>query len=147
MLTEEIVLSTIQSIDTKGRFIVPAAANPQKDDKVCIIKEDNLSLKIQSYQLIKERLEKYSKLAENAKNIKSEEEYEKIKNLFALSIVKLAILDEQHRIIIPKETIKEYKFDKTIVVRGAYDHIKLFNSIETEEEYRLRLKQKYGNLV
>lgn len=147
MLDEEIILNKEISIDNKNRIIIPKEAEPNDGDIVCLIRENDLVFRIQSFNKYSNLLKKYRKLIMNAKDIQSKLDYEKIRSLLTLSLIGKKEVDLSNRIIIPERVIEEYDLGKKVIVTGGDDHIKVFKNEDTKKEYMLRLQEKYGNLV
>lgn len=147
MLDEEIILNKEIAIDNKHRLIIPNEAEPSAGDLVCFIRENDLAFRIQSFSKYSSLLKKYRKLIMNAKDLQSKLDYENLRSLLILSLIGKKEVGLGNRIIIPEKIIEEYNIESRVVVIGGDDHIKVFKNENTKNEYILRLKQKYGNLV
>ena len=147
MLEEEIILNKEISIDNKNRIIIPKEAEPNDGDIVCLIRENDLVFRIQSFNKYSNLLKKYRRLIMSSKDIKSKLEYENLRSLLILSLMGKKEVDSINRIIIPEKVIEEYDLGKKVIVTGGDDHIKVFKNEDTKKEYMLRLQEKCGNLV
>lgn len=147
MLDEEIILNKEISIDNKHRIAIPKEAEPNDGDIVCLIRENDLVFRIQSFNKYSNLLKKYRRLIMSSKDIKSKLEYENLRSLLTLSLMGKKEVDSINRIIIPEKVIEEYDLGKKVIVTGGDDHIKVFKNDDTKKEYMLRLQEKYGNLV
>ena len=147
MLDEEIILNKEISIDNKNRIIIPKEAEPNDGDIVCLIRENDLVFRIQSFNKYNNLLKRYRRLIMSSKDIKSKLDYENLRSLLTLSLMVKKKVDLSNRIIIPEKVIEEYDLGEKVIVTGGYDHIKVFKNDDTKKKYMLRLQEKYGNLV
>lgn len=147
MLEEEIILNKEISIDDRNRIVIPKEAKPNYGDIVCLIRENDLVFRIQSFNKYSNLLKKYRRLIMNSKDIKSKLDYENLRSLLILSLMGKKGVDSTNRIIIPEKVIEEYDLGEKVIVTGGDDHIKVFRNEDTKKEYMLRLQEKYGNLV
>ena len=121
MFGEDFILGegTIK-IDGKGRIIIPAFANPEENDKVILetIKRNNEKiLKIHIYKKYCDILNRFIKLRDNSKSIKEFFKYEKEIEDICNKLNYIAILDTQHRIMIPKPLIEDLSWDKNTKIQ------------------------------
>ena len=147
MLEEEIILNKEISIDNKNRIVIPKEAKPNYGDIVCLIRENDLVFRIQSFNKYSNLLKNYRRLIMNSKDIKNKLDYENLRSLLILSLMGKKEVDSTNRIIIPEKVIEEYNLGEKVIVTGGDDHIKVFKNEDTKKEYMLRLQEKYGNLV
>ena len=140
MLEEEIILNKEISIDNKNRIVIPKEAKPNYGDIVCLIRENDLVFRIQSFNKYSNLLKKYRRLIMNSKDIKSKLDYENLRSLLILSLMGKKGVDSTNIIIIPEKVIEEYDLGEKVIVTGGDDHIKVFKNEDTKKEYMLRLQ-------
>ena len=124
-----------RNVDNKGRFIIPYQFNFKEGEEVCLVRENDLALRIYRYEIFKERLEMYNKLI----NTQYTQEIEKNRDFLATGLISKSELDSQKRILIPSIIRKEYTIIDSLYLTGSSDHIKIFSNNENYKQYRKQL--------
>ena len=108
------------NVDSKGRIFVPAYTKREKGETLVLCKDNDLNIHvIYSFKRIEESLEKIDKKIENSKTDEERIRYKKERLEILKSIIKMANLDKQNRMLIGLE-FKEYEKVLTI---GNYDSL------------------------
>ena len=121
--------STIK-IDDKGRIIIPAFCNAEKNDQLIIQKgEGNFYIIVNLF-----------KIEEEIKQLKNKGDKKGIE-LLTSSIVDLVKVDSQRRISFNPH--KQFAIDRKVFVHGNYDSLQVFPSEETYEQHINTLKKSF----
>ena len=108
------------NVDSKGRIFIPAYTKREKGETLVLCKDNDLNIHvIYSFKRIEESLEKIDKKIENSKTDEERIRYKKERLEILKSIIKMANLDKQNRMLIGLE-FKEYEKVLTI---GNYDSL------------------------
>ncbi len=108
------------NVDPKGRIFVPAYTKREKGETLVLCKDNDLDVYvIYSSKKIEEILETIDKKIENSKTDEERIRYKKERLEILKSIIKMANLDKQNRMLIGLE-FKEYEKVLTI---GNYDSL------------------------
>ena len=81
------------------------------------------------------------------KNMSSESDERLIKSLndklerLYFSCISVSKVDSQRRLIIPVSTRMEYDINDSVILQGCKDHLKMFNSGESYQNYKMMIKQ------
>lgn len=142
MFGENIILgNTKYKVDTKGRIFLPKFAYPEKDDEIVFSSDDNGIILLNNIVCLKRRIN------ELEKSISSESDERLIKSLndklerLYFSCISVSKVDSQRRLIIPVSTRMDYDINDSVILQGCGDHLKMFNSDEAYNNYKMMLKQ------
>ena len=142
MFGENIILGNAKcKVDTKGRIFLPKFTYSEKDDEIVLSSDDNGIILLNNIVCLKRRIN------ELEKNRSSESDERLIKSLndklerLYFSCISVSKVDSQRRLIIPVSTRMEYDINDSVILQGCKDHLKMFNSDESYENYKMMLKQ------
>lgn len=142
MFGEKIILGNAKcKVDTKGRILLPKFTYSEKDDEIVLSNDDNGIILLNNIVCLKRRIN------ELEKNISSESDERLIKSLndklerLYFSCISVSKVDSQRRLIIPVSTRMEYDINDSVILQGCKDHIKMFNSDESYQNYKMMIKQ------
>ena len=142
MFGENIILGNAKcKVDTKGRIFLPKFTYPEKDDEIVFSSDDNGIILLNNIVCLKRRID------ELEKNISSESDERLIKSLndklekLYFSCISTSKVDSQRRLIIPVSTRMEYDINDSVILQGCKDHLKMFNSDESYQNYKKMIKQ------
>lgn len=142
MFGENIILGNAKcKVDTKGRILLPKFTYSEKDDEIVLSSDDNGIILLNNIVCLKRRIN------ELEKNISSESAERLIKSLndklerLYFSCISVSKVDSQRRIIIPVSTRMEYDINDSVILQGCKDHLKMFNSDESYQNYKMMIKQ------
>lgn len=142
MFGEKIILGNAKcKVDTKGRILLPKFTYSEKDDEIVLSSDDNGIILLNNIVCLKRRIN------ELEKNMSSESEERLIKSLndklerLYFSCISVSKVDSQRRIIIPVSTRMEYDINDSVILQGCKDHLKMFNSDESYQNYKMMIKQ------
>ena len=142
MFGEKIILGNAKcKVDTKGRILLPKFTYSEKDDEIVLSSDDNGIILLNNIVCLKRRIN------ELEKNMSSESEERLIKSLndklerLYFSCISVSKVDSQRRLIIPVSTRMEYDINDSVILQGCKDHLKMFNSDEAYNNYKMMLKQ------
>lgn len=142
MFGEKIILGNAKcKVDTKGRILLPKFTYSEKDDEIVLSSDDNGIILLNNIVCLKRRIN------ELEKNMSSESDERLIKSLndklerLYFSCISVSKVDSQRRLIIPVSTRMEYDINDSIILQGCKDHLKMFNSDESYQNYKMMIKQ------
>lgn len=142
MFGEKIILGNAKcKVDTKGRILLPKFTYSEKDDEIVLSSDDNGIILLNNIVCLKRRIN------ELEKNMSSESDERLIKSLndklerLYFSCISVSKVDSQRRIIIPVSTRMEYDINDSVILQGCKDHLKMFNSDESYQNYKMMIKQ------
>jgi len=142
MFGEKIILGNAKcKVDTKGRILLPKFTYSEKDDEIVLSSDDNGIILLNNIVCLKRRIN------ELEKNMSSESEERLIKSLndklerLYFSCISVSKVDSQRRLIIPVSTRMEYDINDSVILQGCKDHLKMFNSDESYQNYKMMIKQ------
>lgn len=142
MFGEKIILGNAKcKVDTKGRIILPKFTYSEKDDEIVLSSDDNGIILLNNIVCLKRRIN------ELEKNMSSESDERLIKSLndklerLYFSCISVSKVDSQRRLIIPVSTRMEYDINDSVILQGCKDHLKMFNSDESYQNYKMMIKQ------
>lgn len=142
MFGEKIILGNAKcKVDTKGRILLPKFTYSEKDDEIVLSSDDNGIILLNNIVCLKRRIN------ELEKNISSESDERLIKSLndklerLYFSCISVSKVDSQRRLIIPVSTRMEYDINDSVILQGCKDHLKMFNSDESYQNYKMMIKQ------
>lgn len=142
MFGENIILGNAKcKVDTKGRIFLPKFTYSEKDDEIVFSSDDNGIILLNNIICLKRRIN------ELEKNISSESDERLIKSLndklerLYFSCISVSKVDSQRRLIIPVSTRMEYDINDSVILQGCNDHLKMFNSDESYQNYKMMIKQ------
>lgn len=142
MFGEKIILGNAKcKVDTKGRILLPKFTYSEKDDEIVLSSDDNGIILLNNIVCLKRRIN------ELEKNMSSESDERLIKSLndklerLYFSCISVSKVDSQRRLIIPVSTRMEYDINDSVILQGCKDHLKMFNSDEAYNNYKMMLKQ------
>lgn len=142
MFGESLILGNTKcKLDTKGRIFLPKFTYSEKDDEIVFSVNDNGIILLNNIVCLKRRIN------ELEKNISSESDEKLIKSLndklerLYFSCISTSKVDSQRRLNIPVSTRIEYDINDSVILQGCGDHLKMFNSDETYQNYKMMLKQ------
>lgn len=142
MFGEKIILGNAKcKVDTKGRILLPKFTYSEKDDEIVFSSDDNGIILLNNIVCLKRRIN------ELEKNMSSESDERLIKSLndklerLYFSCISVSKVDSQRRIIIPVSTRMEYDINDSVILQGCKDHLKMFNSDESYQNYKMMIKQ------
>lgn len=142
MFGEKIILGNAKcKVDTKGRILLPKFTYSEKDDEIVLSSDDNGIILLNNIVCLKRRIN------ELEKNMSSESEERLIKSLndklerLYFSCISVSKVDSQRRLIIPVSTRMEYDINDSVNLQGCKDHLKMFNSDESYQNYKMMIKQ------
>lgn len=142
MFGEKIILGNAKcKVDTKGRILLPKFTYSEKDDEIVLSNDDNGIILLNNIVCLKRRIN------ELEKNMSSESDERLIKSLndklerLYFSCISVSKVDSQRRLIIPVSTRMEYDINDSVILQGCKDHIKMFNSDESYQNYKMMIKQ------
>lgn len=142
MFGEKIILENAKcKVDTKGRILLPKFTYSEKDDEIVLSSDDNGIILLNNIVCLKRRIN------ELEKNMSSESEERLIKSLndklerLYFSCISVSKVDSQRRLIIPVSTRMEYDINDSVILQGCKDHLKMFNSDESYQNYKMMIKQ------
>lgn len=142
MFGEKIILGNAKcKVDTKGRILLPKFTYSEKDDEIVLSSDDNGIILLNNIVCLKRRIN------ELEKNMSSESDERLIKSLndklerLYFSCISVSKVDSQRRLIIPVSTRMEYDINDSVILQGCKDHLKMFNSDESYQNYKMMLKQ------
>lgn len=142
MFGEKIILGNAKcKVDTKGRILLPKFTYSEKDDEIVLSSDDNGIILLNNIVCLKRRIN------ELEKNMSSESDERLIKSLndklekLYFSCISVSKVDSQRRLIIPVSTRMEYDINNSVILQGCKDHLKMFNSDESYQNYKMMIKQ------
>lgn len=142
MFGENIVLGNTEcKVDTKGRIFLPKFSYSEKDDEIVFSVNDDNTILLNNLVCLKRRIN------ELEKNMSSESDERLIKSLndklerLYFSCISVSKVDSQRRLIIPVSTRMEYDINDSVILQGCKDHLKMFNSDESYQNYKMMIKQ------
>lgn len=142
MFGEKIILGNAKcKVDTKGRILLPKFTYSEKDDEIVLSSDDNGIILLNNIVCLKRRIN------ELEKNMSSESDERLIKSLndklerLYFSCIFVSKVDSQRRLIIPVSTRMEYDINDSVILQGCKDHLKMFNSDESYQNYKMMIKQ------
>ena len=142
MFGENIILGNAKcKVDTKGRILLPKFTYSEKDDEIVLSSDDNGIILLNNLVCLKRRIN------ELEKNMSSESDERLIKSLndklerLYFSCISVSKVDSQRRLIIPVSTRMEYDINDSVILQGCKDHLKMFNSDESYQNYKMMIKQ------
>ena len=142
MFGEKIILGNAKcKVDTKGRILLPKFTYSETDDEIVLSSDDNGIILLNNIVCLKRRIN------ELEKNMSSESEERLIKSLndklerLYFSCISVSKVDSQRRLIIPVSTRMEYDINDSVILQGCKDHLKMFNSDESYQNYKMMIKQ------
>ena len=142
MFGEKIILGNAKcKVDTKGRILLPKFTYSEKDDEIVLSSDDNGIILLNNIVCLKRRIN------ELEKNMSSESDERLIKSLndklerLYFSCISVSNVDSQRRLIIPVSTRMEYDINDSVILQGCKDHLKMFNSDESYQNYKMMIKQ------
>lgn len=142
MFGEKIILGNAKcKVDTKGRILLPKFTYSEKDDEIVLSSDDNGIILLNNLVCLKRRI------SELEKNMSSESDERLIKSLndklerLYFSCISVSKVDSQRRLIIPVSTRMEYDINDSVILQGCKDHLKMFNSDESYQNYKMMIKQ------
>lgn len=142
MFGEKIILGNAKcKVDTKGRILLPKFTYSEKDDEIVLSSDDNGIILLNNIVCLKRRIN------ELEKNMSSESDERLIKSLndklerLYFSCISVSKVDSQRRLIIPVSTRMEYDINDSVILQGCKDHLKMFNSDESYQNYKIMIKQ------
>lgn len=142
MFEEKIILGNAKcKVDTKGRILLPKFTYSEKDDEIVLSSDDNGIILLNNIVCLKRRIN------ELEKNMSSESDERLIKSLndklerLYFSCISVSKVDSQRRLIIPVSTRMEYDINDSVILQGCKDHLKMFNSDESYQNYKMMIKQ------
>jgi len=142
MFGEKIILGNAKcKVDTKGRILLPKFTYSEKDDEIVLSSDDNGIILLNNIVCLKRRIN------ELEKNMSSENDERLIKSLndklerLYFSCISVSKVDSQRRLIIPVSTRMEYDINDSVILQGCKDHLKMFNSDESYQNYKMMIKQ------
>ena len=142
MFGENIILGNAKcKVDTKGRILLPKFTYSEKDDEIVLSSDDNGIILLNNIVCLKRRIN------ELEKNRSSESDERLIKSLndklerLYFSCISVSKVDSQRRLIIPVSTRMEYDINDSVILQGCKDHLKMFNSDESYQNYKKMIKQ------
>lgn len=142
MFGEKIMLGNAKcKVDTKGRILLPKFTYSEKDDEIVLSSDDNGIILLNNIVCLKRRIN------ELEKNMSSESDERLIKSLndklerLYFSCISVSKVDSQRRLIIPVSTRMEYDINDSVILQGCKDHLKMFNSDESYQNYKMMIKQ------
>lgn len=142
MFGEKIILGNAKcKVDTKGRILLPKFTYSEKDDEIVLSSDDNGIILLNNIVCLKRRIN------ELEKNMSSENDERLIKSLndklerLYFSCISVSKVDSQRRLIIPVSTRMEYDINDAVILQGCKDHLKMFNSDESYQNYKMMIKQ------
>lgn len=142
MFGEKIILGNAKcKVDTKGRILLPKFTYSEKDDEIVLSSDDNGIILLNNIVCLKRRIN------ELEKNMSSESEERLIKSLndklerLYFSCISVSKVDSQRRLIIPVSTRMEYDINDSVILQGCKEHLKMFNSDESYQNYKMMIKQ------
>lgn len=141
MFGEKIILGNAKcKVDTKGRILLPKFTYSEKDDEIVLSSDDNGIILLNNIVCLKRRIN------ELEKNMSSESDERLIKSLndklerLYFSCISVSKVDSQRRLIIPVSTRMEYDINDSVILQGCKDHLKMFNSDESYQNYKMMIK-------
>lgn len=142
MFGEKIILGNAKcKVDTKGRILLPKFTYSEKDDEIVLSSDDNGIILLNNIVCLKRRIN------ELEKNMSSESDERLIKSLndklerLYFSCISVSKVDSQRRLIIPVSTRMEYDINDSVILQGCKDRLKMFNSDESYQNYKMMIKQ------
>lgn len=142
MFGEKIILGNAKcKVDTKGRILLPKFTYSEKDDEIVLSSDDNGIILLNNIVCLKRRIN------ELEKNMSSESDERLVKSLndklekLYFSCISVSKVDSQRRLIIPVSTRMEYDINDSVILQGCKDHLKMFNSDESYQNYKMMIKQ------
>lgn len=142
MFGEKIILGNAKcKVDTKGRILLPKFTYSEKDDEIVLSSDYNGIILLNNIVCLKRRIN------ELEKNMSSESDERLIKSLndklerLYFSCISVSKVDSQRRLIIPVSTRMEYDINDSVILQGCKDHLKMFNSDESYQNYKMMIKQ------
>ncbi len=142
MFGENIVLGNTEcKVDTKGRIFLPKFSYSEKDDEIVFSVNDDNTILLNNLVCLKRRIN------ELEKNISNESDERLIMSLnnklesIYFSCISVSKVDRQRRLIIPTSIRTEHDISDSVILQGCGDHLKMFNSSESYENYKMMLKQ------
>lgn len=142
MFGEKIILGNAKcKVDTKGRILLPKFTYSEKDDEIVLSSDDNGIILLNNIVCLKRRIN------ELEKNMSSESDERLIKSLndklerLYFSCISVSKVDSQRRLIVPVSTRMEYDINDSVILQGCKDHLKMFNSDESYQNYKMMIKQ------
>lgn len=142
MFGEKIILGNAKcKVDIKGRILLPKFTYSEKDDEIVLSSDDNGIILLNNIVCLKRRIN------ELEKNMSSESDERLIKSLndklerLYFSCISVSKVDSQRRLIIPVSTRMEYDINDSVILQGCKDHLKMFNSDESYQNYKMMIKQ------
>ncbi len=142
MFGENIVLGNTECrVDTKGRIFLPKFSYSEKDDEIVFSVNDDNTILLNNLVCLKRRIN------ELEKNISNESDERLIMSLnnklesIYFSCISVSKVDRQRRLIIPMSIRTEHDISDSVILQGCGDHLKMFNSSESYENYKMMLKQ------
>lgn len=142
MFGEKIILGNAKcKVDTKGRILLPKFTYSEKDDEIVLSSDDNGIILLNNIVCLKRRIN------ELEKNMSSESDERLIKSLndklerLYFSCISVSKVDSQRRLIIPVSTRMEYDINDSVILQGCKDHLKMFNSDKSYQNYKMMIKQ------
>ncbi len=142
MFGEKIILGNAKcKVDTKGRILLPKFTYSEKDDEIVLSSDNNGIILLNNIVCLKRRIN------ELEKNMSSESDERLIKSLndklerLYFSCISVSKVDSQRRLIIPVSTRMEYDINDSVILQGCKDHLKMFNSDESYQNYKMMIKQ------
>lgn len=142
MFGEKIILGNAKcKVDIKGRILLPKFTYSEKDDEIVLSSDDNGIILLNNIVCLKRRIN------ELEKNMSSESDERLIKSLndklerLYFSCISVSKVDSQRRLIISVSTRMEYDINDSVILQGCKDHLKMFNSDESYQNYKMMIKQ------
>lgn len=140
MFGEDLILGYKKcKVDEKHRIFLPKFSFSEKGDFVVISEGDNGVLLLNSIVALKQRIANIEKSINSNEQMKSLELlYLKLERLYA-SCLATSKVDSQKRLLIPDDVYDKHSIGSSVILQGCGDHLKLFNSEETHNQYVRKL--------
>ena len=126
-------------VDNKTRVVLPSYSKAEPKENIVLLKEENY-VNVWSGDKIVEKLRLIDEKKDNAINEKMRKEYQDLSDGIT-AFAKTCIVDNQGRIALGKDILKEYGIEKYIVFEGKDDHLRLWEP-KKFEEYRNNLRKE-----
>ncbi len=135
-----------RNLDEKNRLNIPLSLEPEEDDEIYFVKEDN-HLTVYSCDTL-DRIFKVMELQMQNALGSDINLYHNLAN--EMSFLSLSILGKSTikfssgscRITIPADIAKEFNLKGNLILRGLYDRLAIFNGEESYKEYENKVKYK-----
>lgn len=140
---ESLLFLTTANMDSKNRVAIPAKTKVEENDVLALVDNDTY-LSIYNINYFESILEQLEELKRNTytNDTKKLKEIELKMSKICIKILDKVKVQKQHRIILSDIIVNKFSLSNDLYVEGEYDHINIFNSKESYENYKEFVKKR-----